>query len=77
MVDDLFLKTRAFRDRTWLEAFTGKAGEVRKATLFGATVGDIPKEQRTALEADFKAQGIDEPTDQQVLEAFYMGEIRR
>lgn len=77
VVDDLFLKTRAFKDRTWLEAFTGKAGEVRKATLFGATVGDIPKEQRTALEADFKAQGIDEPTDQQVLEAFYMGEIRR
>ena len=33
--------------------------------------------QRTALEADFKAQGIEEPTDQQVLEAFYLGEIRR
>ena len=77
VVDDLFLKTRAFKDRTWLEAFTGKAGEVRKATLFGATVGDIPKEQRTALEADFKDMGVDDPSDQQMLEAFYMGELRR
>ena len=77
VVDELFLKTRSFRDRSWLEAFRGEAGEVRKATLFGATVRDIPKEQRTALEADFKAMGVEEPTDQQMLEAFFMGELRR
>ena len=55
----------------------GNADEVRKATLFGATVGDIPKELRTAIEADFRAQGIDEPTDQQMLEAFFMGDLRQ
>lgn len=77
VVDELFLKTRSFKDRSWLEAFRGEAGEVRKATLFGATVGDIPKEQRTALEADFKEMGIDDPSDQQMLEAFFMGELQR
>lgn len=76
-VDDLFLRTRGFKSRTWLEAFTGQEGEVRKATLFGATVGDIPKELQTSLKADFKMQGIDEPTDQQLLEAFFMGDLRR
>lgn len=77
VVDELFLRTRSFRDRSWLDAFRGEAGEVRRATLFGATVRDIPKEQRTALEADFKAMGVEEPTDQQMLEAFFMGELRR
>jgi hypothetical protein len=76
-VDELFLRTRGFKSRTWLEAFTLQDPQVRKATLFGATVSDIPKELAKSLEADFKAQGIDEPTDQQMLEAFFMGDIRR
>lgn len=76
-VDELFLRTRGFKSRTWLEAFTLQDPQVRKATLFGATVGDIPKELQKSLEADFKSQGIDEPTDQQMLEAFFMGDLRR
>lgn len=75
-VDDLFLRTRGFKSRTWLEAFTGQEAQVRKATLFGATVSDIPKELSASLKADFKSQGIDEPTDQQLLEAFFMGDLR-
>ena len=77
VVDELFLKTRSFKNEGWLSRFMGNADEVRKATLFGATVGDIPKELRTAIEADFRAQGIDEPTDQQMLEAFFMGDLRQ
>lgn len=77
VVDELFLKTRSFKNEGWLARFTGAADEVRKATLFGATVSDIPKELRTSLEADFKAQGIEEPTDQQLLEAFFMGDLRQ
>jgi hypothetical protein len=76
-VDELFLRTRGFKSRTWLETFTFQDPQVRKATLFGATVGDIPKELQKSLEADFKSQGIDEPTDQQMLEAFFMGDLRR
>lgn len=77
VVDELFLKTRSFKNESWLSRFMGNADEVRKATLFGATVGDIPKELRAAIEADFRAQGIDEPTDQQMLEAFFMGDLRQ
>lgn len=76
-VDNLFRKTRSFTDRTWLEAFRGEAGGVRKATLFGATVSDIPKEQRATLEADFKDKGVEDPSDQQMLEAYFEGELIR
>lgn len=77
VVDELFLKTRSFKSEGWLSRFMGNADEVRKATLFGATVSDIPKELQTSLKADFKAQGIEDPTDQQMLEAFFMGDLRQ
>lgn len=75
VVDELFLRTRSFRDRSWLDAFRGEAGEVRKATLFGATVDDIPKELRDTQRADFRDKGIEDPTDQQMLEAFFEGQL--
>lgn len=80
-VDEMFLKTRSFTSRDWLNVFSiGLLGvdghQVRKGTLFGATVDDIPKELQTKLKADFTNQGVLEPTDQQLLEAYFMGAIR-
>jgi len=57
-VDELFLKTRSFRSKGWIAQYTGFIGlepdnpEVRKATLFNATVTDIPRELRERIRAD-------------------------
>jgi soluble lytic murein transglycosylase len=78
LIDEEFLRTRAFKSESWLSQFSnyfsGSDG-VRKRTLFGFTVSDIPREVRDRIEADYVANGFEKPTDQQLLEAFFMGEI--
>ena len=82
LIDEEFLRTRAFKSESWLAQFSGwltgggsGLDEVRKRTLFGFTVSDIPREVRERLEADFTAQGFEKPTDQQLLEEFFKGVI--
>ena len=82
MIDDEFLRTRAFKSESWMSQFSGwltgggsELDEVRKRTLFGFTVGDIPREERERIEAKYNAKGFEKPTDQQLLEEFFMGDI--
>lgn len=82
LIDEEFLRTRAFKSESWLAQFSGwltgggsELDEVRKRTLFGFTVSDIPREVRERIEADYTAQGFEKPTDQQLLEEFFMGDI--
>lgn len=82
LIDEEFLRTRAFKSESWVAQFSGwltgggsELDEVRKRTLFGFSVSDIPREERERIEADYAAQGFDTPTEQQLLEAFFMGDI--
>lgn len=82
LIDDEFLRTRTFKSESWISQFSGwltgggsELDGVRKRTLFGFTVDDIPSELRDRFEADLAADGFENPTDQQLLEAFYIGEI--
>lgn len=77
LVDEQFLRTRNFKAKNWYQSMLGLegTGAVRKVSLFGVTVSDIPPAVRTALENDLKAQGFEEPSEQQVLEAFYAGDF--
>ena len=40
-------------------------------------VGDIPSQERTAIEAAFKRQGVEKPTDAQVMDIYWKRQIAR
>jgi soluble lytic murein transglycosylase len=65
-IDTEFLRTRAFKVPGWF-THTG----VRKEQLFGMKIGDIPSASKERIRADLAAQGVLDPTDQQVLQAYY------
>lgn len=67
VIDDRFLATRAFKSPTWWGL--GES-EVRKQNVVRTKVGDIPSDMRRQIEQDFKDQGIDKPSDQDILGAF-------
>lgn len=70
VVDREFLTARELRtDAPWYRPWGD--GEVRKVRPLDTKVGDIPAELRRQIEADFKQQGIDRPTDQEILRAFF------
>lgn len=79
LIDEEFLRTRAFKSEGWLAQFSdylsGTGDEVRKRTLFGFTVDDIPREERDRIEAYYADNGFEKPTDQQLLERFFMEDI--
>lgn len=70
-IDHEFLRTRAFKESGW---FASEG--VRKESLFGMTIGDIPKDSVATIKADLAAQGITKPTNQQVLKAYYESDAR-
>lgn len=70
-IDDEFLRTRAFKESGW---FASEG--VRKESLFGMTIDDIPEESLAVIEADLAAQGIAKPTEQQLLKAYYESDAR-
>ena len=39
--------------------------------------GDIPSSEKTAIEAAFKRQGIDKPTDAQILDIYWKSQLAR
>lgn len=70
VIDREFLTARELKtDAPWYRPWSD--GEVRKVRPLDTKVGDIPAELRRQIEADFKQQGIDKPTDQEILRAFY------
>lgn len=69
VIDDRFLATRAFKTPGWFGT-SFREGDVRKQNVLRTKVGDIPSDLRRQIEADFKDQGIDKPTDQDILGAF-------
>lgn len=66
VVDQQFLRTRAFKVGGWFNS-----DGVRKEQLLGMKMRDIPASTLKSLKADFAAQGIKEPSDQQVLQAYF------
>lgn len=68
-VDERFLATRSFTSSAFAQLF-GDA-PVRKGNVLRTKVSDIPSDLRKNIEADLKAQGIDDPTDQDMLTAFF------
>ena len=60
-IDDLFARN---------VTFSGMLGDY-KANMMNMTVGNIPRDMKKAIKADLAAQGNTEPTDGQILEAYF------
>lgn len=65
-IDGLFAKSVTFRT-SFLGFSTGSTGQ----SLLSMKVGDIPGDQKDRIKAAFKAQGVSNPTDGQILGAFF------
>ncbi|GAB3190777.1 transglycosylase SLT domain-containing protein [Hydrogenophaga aquatica] len=66
-LDQLFAKNTTFRG--WFSDSSGP--------MLTMKVGDIPSSERTAIEAAFKRQGIDKPTDAQILDIYWKRQVAR
>lgn len=70
-VDGLFAKNVTFR-KSFLGFSTGTAGQ----QMLSMKVGDIPSEQADRIRKAFKARGNDNPTDADVLGAYWAAQSR-
>lgn len=66
-VDSLFAKNATFRG--W---FSNSSGP-----MLSMKAGDIPSAEKTAIEAAFKRQGVEKPTDAQVMDIYWKRQIAR
>lgn len=66
-VDQLFAKNATFRG-----LFSSSTGP-----MLGMKAGDIPKDERTAIEAAFKRAGNGKPSDAQILDIYWKGQLAR
>lgn len=66
-VDALFAKNATFRG--W---FSNSSGP-----LLGMKSGDIPSDERDGIKSAFKRQGVDKPTDAQILNAYWNMKVVR
>lgn len=66
-LDQLFAKNTTFRG--WFSDSSGP--------MLTMKVGDIPSSEKTAIEAAFKRQGIDKPTDAQILDIYWKRQVAR
>lgn len=66
-VDGLFARNATFRG-----FFSNSSGP-----MLTMKVGDIPSQERTAIEAAFKRQGVEKPTDAQVMDIYWKRQIAR
>lgn len=65
-IDGLFAKSAKFQD-----TFLGIPWGEKSGRVLASKVGDIPSGVRDALKKDFKAAGIDSPTDADLLGAYF------
>lgn len=65
-IDEQFLRTRAFRPGGWFSH-----GDVRQEQLLAMQVDDIPPASERAIRSDLARKGINDPTDQHLLEAYF------
>ena len=47
-----------------------------KGPMMGIDEGDIPSLEKNQIKADFKKQGVDDPTDAQILNAYWMKKVK-
>ncbi len=66
-LDQLFAKNATFRG--WFSTSSGP--------MLTMKVGDIPSSEKTAIEAAFKRQGIDKPSDAQILDIYWKSQLAR
>lgn len=66
-IDNLFAKNATFRG--WFSTSSGP--------MLGMKAGDIPSAEKTAIEAAFKRQGNDNPSDAQVLDIYWKRQLAR
>lgn len=66
-VDGLFARNATFRG-----FFSNSSGPI-----LTMKVGDIPSQERTAIEAAYKRQGVEKPTDAQVMDIYWKRQISR
>lgn len=66
-VDGLFARNATFRG-----FFSNSSGP-----MLTMKVGDIPSQERTAIEAAYKRQGVEKPTDAQVMDIYWKRQIAR
>lgn len=66
-IDNLFAKNTTFR--SWFSTSSGP--------MLGMKAGDIPSAEKTAIEAAFKRQGNDNPSDAQVLDIYWKRQLAR
>lgn len=66
-IDGLFAKNTTFRG--WFSTSSGP--------MLGMKAGDIPGTERDAIKSAFKRQGIDNPTDAQVLDIYWKRQLAR
>lgn len=66
-IDNLFAKNATFKG--WFSTSSGP--------MLGMKAGDIPSAEKTAIEAAFKRQGNDNPSDAQVLDIYWKRQLAR
>ena len=66
-LDGLFAKNATFRG--WFSDSSGP--------MLGMKAGDIPSADRDALKAAFKRRGVDDPTDAQILNAYWTMKVAK
>lgn len=66
-IDQLFARNTTFRG--WFSDSSGP--------MLTMKAGDIPSSERAAIEAAFKRQGIDKPTDAQILNIYWKRQLAR
>lgn len=66
-IDNLFAKNATFRG--WFSTSSGP--------MLGMKAGDIPSTEKAAIEAAFKRQGNDNPSDAQVLDIYWKRQLAR
>ena len=67
-LNNLFAKNETFK-RFW--------SSDTKGPLLSMEIGDIPSGDKTAIKESFKKQGVSDPTDAQVLNAFFMSRVTK
>ena len=67
-LNNLFAKNETFK-RFW--------SSDTKGPLLSMEIGDIPSGDKTAIKESFKKQGVSDPTDAQVLNAFFMSKVTK
>jgi len=68
----------ALLDRLFMQtALQGGWFSKTSTLMLGMTASDIPRADRKAIRDAYKRRGIAEPTDGQILEAFFMGEMTK